>query len=102
VYTIVVEQGKFVVSGKDEEEGVSLEVSRIKWDGKSLRFTTVFPPTGHKSRHVLKALPKGRMSQHVSCVYADGEVFFDDEIWRRKTNKEEMKSQYEGNAIGPD
>ena len=90
-YTILVEQGKFVVSGKDEEDGVSLDVSRIKWDGKSLGFTTVFPPTGHKSKHVVRALPKGKMSHHVSCVYADGEAFFDDETWRRRTDKRRNK-----------
>jgi len=99
-YTILVEQGKFVVSGKDEEDGASLEVSRIKWNGKSLRFTTVFPPTGHKSKHVVRALPKGEMSHHVSCVYADGEAFFDDEIWRRRTNKKKKSNpQHQDNAI---
>jgi len=91
VYTILVEQGKFLVSGKDEEDGASLEVSRIKWDGKSLRFITVFPPTGHKSEHVVRALPKGKMSHHVSCIYADGEAFVDDEIWLRRTNKRRNK-----------
>jgi|SRR5215469_15685176 len=92
VYTIRVEQGKFIVTGKDEEDGASLEVSRIKWDRKTLRFTTVFPRTGHKSKHVVRALPKGKMSHHVSCIYADGEAFFDEEIWRRRTNKKRNRN----------
>jgi hypothetical protein len=102
VYTILIEQGKFVVSGMDGEDGASLEVSRIKWDGKSLRFTTVFPPTGHKSKHVVRALPKGVMSHHVSCVYADGEAFSDDEIWRRRIDKKKKSNpQQRDNVVTP-
>jgi hypothetical protein len=58
VYTIFVERARFVVQGKDEEDGEPLEVSRIRWDGESLHFTTVFRPTRHKSSHVLTALSK--------------------------------------------
>jgi len=93
-YTIRVEQGRFVVLGKDEEDGIPLEASRVKWDGKSLHFTTVFPPTGHKSKHVLTALSKNRMKHLVSCIYADGEVFYDNEFWRkRRGRKKEVKTR---------
>jgi hypothetical protein len=87
VYTIFVEQGKFVVKGKDEEDGTPLEVSRVRWDGKSLHFSTVFAPTRHKSGHLVKALSKGKMSHRVSGIYADGEAFSDDEIWRKMPGK---------------
>jgi hypothetical protein len=70
-YIIRTERGKFVVQGKDEEDATPLEVSRIRGDGQSLHFTTVFPPTGHKSKHVLTALSKNRMKHHVSCTYAE-------------------------------
>jgi hypothetical protein len=90
VYTIFVERARFVVQGKDEEDGEPLEVSRIRWDGESLHFTTVFRPTRHKSSHVLTALSKRKMSQHVSSTYADGEAFSGEEIWRKRRAKQRM------------
>ena len=90
-YTILLKQGKLLVKGMDEDDGTPLTVSRIRWDGNSLHFTTVFPPTGHKSKHTLTALSKRKMSQHVSCVYADGEVFSDHEIWRKRLDKKKLK-----------
>jgi hypothetical protein len=87
VYTIFVERGKFLVQGKDEEDGTLLKISRIRWDGESLHFITVFPPTRHKAKHVLSALSMRKMSQHVSCTYADGEVFSNEEIWRKRPSK---------------
>jgi hypothetical protein len=82
-YTILVEHGRFTVKGQDEEGGTPLKVSRVQWDGKSLHFVTIFGPTGHKAKHVVKVLSKGKMSHRVSGIYADGEVFSDDEIWRK-------------------
>jgi hypothetical protein len=86
-YTIRVERGKFAVLGKDEEDGTPLEVSRIRWDGNSLHFTAVFPPTGHKSKHALTALSKNKMKHRVSCTYADGEVFSENEVWRKRLGR---------------
>jgi len=91
IYTISVERGGFLVQGNDEEDGTPLEISRIRWDGESIHFTTVFPPTRHKARHMLKAVPTRKMSHRVSCTYSDGEVFSDEEIWRKRLDKKKMK-----------
>lgn len=87
VYTVSVNQGKFRVTGKVGEDGTALEISLTKWDGDSLRFTSYFPPTNHKVKHVLTVLAKGRMNHKLSGTYWDGERFSDQEIWRRR-NKE--------------
>jgi hypothetical protein len=84
VYTISVNQGKFRVSGKDGENGSDLEISLTKWDGNSLRFTSYFPPTKHKAKHVLTVLSNGRLSHKLTGTYWDGERFSEHEIWRRR------------------
>jgi hypothetical protein len=91
VYTIFVKQGRFLIKGNDDEDGTLLKISRIRWDGESLRFATVFPPSRHKANHVLKAASKGKMSHYVSCIYSDGKVFSDEEFWRKRRNKKKMK-----------
>jgi hypothetical protein len=87
VYAIRVEGRKFVVAGVDEDTGESLKVSRIKWDRKSLRFTTLFKSNSHKCEHVVRVLRGGKMSHHVSGVYFGGEAFSDDEVWRKRSRK---------------
>jgi hypothetical protein len=87
VCTISVNQGEFRTSEKDGENGSGLEISLTKWDGDSLRFTSYFPPTKHKAKHVLTVLSKGRTSHKVSGIYRDGERFSDQEIWRRRNKK---------------
>jgi hypothetical protein len=84
VYTISIKNGRFRVTGRDEEDGTALRISQTRWDGASLHFTTEFPPTQHKAKHALKALSKKTMRHEVSGVYADGEVFCDQEIWQKK------------------
>jgi hypothetical protein len=92
VYTISVNQGQFRVNGKDGENGIALEISLTKWDGHSLRFTSYFPPTKHKAKHVLTVLSEGRMSHKISGTYWDGERFSDREIWRRRNKR--LASKY--------
>jgi hypothetical protein len=58
VYTVFVKQGKFGVSAIDGEDGTVLRISQTKWDGKALHFTSLYPPSNHRARHVLKALSK--------------------------------------------
>ena len=91
VYTIFVERDGFLIQGKDEEHEAPLAISRIRWDGETLHFTTVFPFTKHTAKHVLKAVSNGRMSHHLSCTYSDGEVFSDVEIWRKRRGRKKMK-----------
>ena len=81
------ERGRFLVEGVDEETGEPLEVPRIKWDGKSLEFSTLFRSNSHKSNHVVGILRTGKMRHHVAGVYFDGEAFSDDEVWRKRPRK---------------
>ena len=93
VYTISVKRGKFLVSAKDEEYRTDLKISSVRWDGESLRFTSVFPPTKHKAKHALKLLSRRRTSYEVSCTYADGHFFSDLEFWKRRFGKKRLSGR---------
>jgi len=75
VYTITIVAGDFVVSGRDEADGKPLKVSKIKWDGGSLHFTTFFPPTRYSARHVMQLVARGRANHQV-----DGYR----EVWKKR------------------
>jgi len=84
VYNIEVKNGRFLVSGVDEEEGTALRVSNVRWDGKQLCFTTIFPPTRHKARHVFCLL--GKKAKH-QVTYSDEEgIYVGDEVWKRRSS----------------
>jgi len=76
VYTIAVVDRRFVVSGIDESDGTSFKVSNVRWDGRRLQFTSLFPPTGHLAKHVFQALSPGRVRHAVT--------YTDIEIWQKR------------------
>jgi hypothetical protein len=76
VYKIAVVNGHFVVSGIDESDGTKFRISRVRWDGAALRFTSLFPPTGHRAKHVLRAHGPGLMDHEVTST--------DCEVWRKR------------------
>ena len=79
VYNVAVVDGKFVVSGVDEENGNKLKISAVRWDGASLRFTSVYPTTGYSAKHVIEALRPGLVNHWItSTAY---------EIWRKRQRK---------------
>jgi hypothetical protein len=82
VYTISIVDGNFVVSGRDESDGKLLKVSKIKWDGESLYFTTFFPPTRHSARHVMGLVARGHANHQV-----DG----DREVWKKRLQKKRTR-----------
>jgi hypothetical protein len=51
VYTISLEGKLFRVQGIDKSDGIALRISAITWDGETLRFESLFPPTRHKAGH---------------------------------------------------
>lgn len=85
IYTVSIKRGNFEISGTDQQNGVSLKIYRIKWDGESLRFTSLYPPTSHKANHLLKPVTRRLMTHHVAGIYYDGEAFSDREIWTKVT-----------------
>ena len=76
VYKIAVVSGHFVVSGIDESDGTKFMISGVRWDGAALRFTSLFPPTGHRAKHVLRARGPGLMDHEVTST--------DYEVWRKR------------------
>jgi hypothetical protein len=78
VYGIKTVSGDLVVSGWDEADGEPLKVSGVKWDGETLHFITLFPPTRHKARHVMRLVGRGRATHDVDSFH---------EIWKKRSPK---------------
>jgi hypothetical protein len=93
VYNIAVKNGRFLVSGVDEEDDTALRVSNVRWDGKQLCFTTIFPPTRHKAGHVFCLLGKKQAKHQVSYSDEEGN-YVGDEVWKRRNSprKRDLKA----------
>jgi hypothetical protein len=76
VYKITAADGHFVVSGIDEGDGTQFKISSVRWDGATLQFTSLFPPTGHRAKHVLRALKPGLVNHWVTSTAL--------EVWRKR------------------
>jgi hypothetical protein len=68
IYEITIDERGFAVTGLDEETGETLEISKVSWDGEVLRFSSCFPPTGWRARHVMRFVGKGRAVHDVRGV----------------------------------
>jgi hypothetical protein len=79
VYKIAVVDGHFVVSGIDESDGTKFKISNVQWDGAGLQFTSLFPPTGHRVKHVLRAFKPGLVDHEITST--------DYEVWRKRPQK---------------
>jgi len=75
-FEIAVVDGQFVVSGTDVRDGTKFRISSVRWDGEKLHFTSVFPPTGHRVKHVVQAIKPGLMKHWIT--------YTDVELWRRR------------------
>jgi len=76
VYKIMVVDGHFVVNGIDEGDGTQFKISSVRWDGATLQFTSVFPPTGRLAKHVLRVLKPGLVNHWVTSTAL--------EVWRKR------------------
>jgi hypothetical protein len=81
VFEISVKHGRFVVSAWDSEDGTELKISRVKWDGSALRFTSFYPPGEHTAINAMRYRSKGKLNLRCSGTYADGEKFSLLEVW---------------------
>jgi hypothetical protein len=83
VYTIALKTEILSVSGVDEANGTVLKISRVKWDGEHLCFSTFYPPTSHKARHVLRLLGKKKARHRVTYSDEEGN-YVGEEVWKRR------------------
>ena len=79
IYKIAVVDGRFVVSGIDEADGTKLTISRVRWNGTSLNFTSVYPTTGHRVEHEFRAFKRGLVNHYVTST--------DLEVWKKRHQK---------------
>lgn len=84
VYTIALKGSSIVVSGLDESDGTKLRISGVSWDGRQLRFKSVYPPTKHKASHVFRLTAKGR-AIHTTTYTDDEGTWGGKEQWRKRT-----------------
>ena len=87
VYAISVERGRFKVGATDTDDGTVLRISGVKWDGRSLRFKSFYPPNRHSARHVLTSISTRRMRHDVKGAYSDGVSFAEREVWVKKVRR---------------
>jgi len=83
VYKIAVHGGRFAVSGVDEGDGTELTISNVTWDGSALYFTSVYPRTGHRVEHELRAFKPGLAKHYVTSTNL--------ELWRKRSNRKKRK-----------
>jgi hypothetical protein len=82
-YTIEAKGGRFRVAGVDEPGGVPLRISRLTWDGRRLRFVSLYPPTGHRAEHEFWVISKGRAKHRVTYSDEDGKRTV-MELWKKR------------------
>lgn len=83
VYEVAVVDGQFAVRGIDEGDGTRLKISNVKWDGSALYFTSVYPRTGRRVEHELRAFGPRLVKHYVTST--------DLELWRRRPNRKKRK-----------
>ncbi|MGA2966868.1 MAG: hypothetical protein ABSD64_11705 [Terriglobales bacterium] len=84
IYMIAVVDGRFVVNGIDEGDGTKLKISNVRWDGAALYFTSVYPRTGHRVKHVLRPFKPGLVNHDVTST--------DHEVWRKRQQKRRQRT----------
>ena len=82
VYTISLEGQLLRVRGIDKCDGIALRISATTWDGETLRFESLFPPTRHKARHELKLIEEGRARHAIRYSDEEGNHVV-EELWKR-------------------
>lgn len=92
VYKITAKNGKFGVSGEDTEDETPLKISQIKWDGESLLFKSLYPPTKHEATHTLKILPEDKMRHEIRYT-SEGESYSDREVWIRDRKSQRLHTR---------
>ena len=83
VYTIALKRSSIVVSGVDESDGTELRISGVSWDGRQLRFKSLYPPTNHKAFHVFRMTAKDR-AIHTTTYTDDEGTWGGREQWRKR------------------
>jgi hypothetical protein len=85
IYKIAAINGHFVVSGIEEGSGTKFNISNIRWDGTALEFTSVFPPTGHRVKHVLRVYRPGLVDHEVTYTVR--------ELWRKRPKERSQQTR---------
>lgn len=83
VYTIALKRSSIVISGLDESDGTKLRISGVSWDGRQLRFKSLYPPTNHKASHVFRLTAKDR-AIHTTTYTDDEGTWGAKEQWRKR------------------
>jgi hypothetical protein len=69
VLEIAIKNGRAIVTGFDSTDGERFRVSGVRWDGKSLMFTTYMPSSRHRVWHRFIYLRRGLVTHEL--LYAE-------------------------------
>jgi hypothetical protein len=83
VYRIAVKGRAIVISGVDESDKTALRISDIRWNGKQLRFVSLYPPTKHKALHLFRLTARGR-AEHTTTYTDDEGTWTCKERWNKR------------------
>jgi hypothetical protein len=61
MFSISVENNRFLVEGIDRMDGEAFQISDIHWDGKKLSFTSKMKSMNYTVRHVMFSISKNRI-----------------------------------------
>ena len=85
-YAISVKRGKFVVDGEAGDGGSEMRISKVRWNGSTLSFTSFYPRNQHTADVAFTVQGKRRLRCEVSGTYFGGEPFRLVEIWTQKAD----------------
>ena len=91
-YKIEVRMGRFFVTGIDQSNGIRLDIGDVTWDGQTLRFWSLYPPTQHRAAHELMIIEKARASHKVDYLDDDGLVSA-VEYWIKATGNRSARGE---------
>jgi len=86
VYRIAARGRMVRITAVDESDQSPLEISRIAWGGKELRFQSLYPHTKHKAFHTMRLTAKDRATHVVTYTDEDGRCV-SRERWRKRTGR---------------
>jgi hypothetical protein len=84
----IAKEKNFVVSGWDTCDEEELQITHVRWNGTSLRFTSYCPSTRWRVKHIFTVTERGK-AEHV-LVTPDGKLV---ERWIKKPNARNPKKR---------
>lgn len=84
-WTVSLSNGRLVVTGVDRDRGAKFKVSKVSWTRKTVRFKSVYPPTGRVVFHECRSLSRSKMKDILTYEVR--------EVWVRSSSGETVQER---------